>query len=141
ASPATRHPPATFAPNVPPATPPAGLANTYTVELSADEAQAAHASTVTFSQPLSLYVENYLKLPVGTQGPHGFYDTALGSWVPAPNGVVLKVISVTNGMANVDVNGDGTADVGGPLEAIGISGDERVQLAALYSDGQARWRT
>ena len=39
------------------------------------------------------YVENLLGLSVGAPVPHGFYDPPIGVWVPAANGVVLKILS------------------------------------------------
>ena len=42
---------------------------TYCVELSVDEAIAAGAVAVVFSQPVVTYVENFLKFPVGTDVP------------------------------------------------------------------------
>ena len=47
---------------------------TYCVELSVDEAIAAGAVGVIFSQPVVTYVENFLKFPVGTDVPVGIYD-------------------------------------------------------------------
>ncbi|HYM59277.1 MAG TPA: IPT/TIG domain-containing protein, partial [Thermoanaerobaculia bacterium] len=46
---------------------------TYCVDLSADEAIAAGASSVTFSKPVPLYFENFLQFPAGTHIPVGVY--------------------------------------------------------------------
>jgi hypothetical protein len=54
---------------------------------------------------------------------------------------VIKVLSVSNGMANVDIDGDGVADGGAALAALGITNAERQQLAALYAPGTSLWRT
>ena len=54
---------------------------------------------------------------------------------------MIKVLSVGNGIANVDLDGDGVADGGAALAALGISDAERRQLAALYAPGTSLWRT
>src|SRR6267142_1825527 len=79
---------------------------TYAVEFSVDEAKAAGAVDVRFSSPLPFYTENFLGFPVGTGVPLGSYDRVRGVWIPAESGLVLKVLSVTNGLANLDTNGD-----------------------------------
>ena len=108
---------------------------TYCVELSVDEAIAAGAVAVVFSQPVVTYVENFLKFPVGTDVPVGIYDRAKAAWVPSANGRIVKIVSVTGGAADVDTDGDGVADSG-----VGITADERNALAAAYPVGQALWR-
>ena len=122
-----------------PAAMPAGLpplsGYTYCVEFSADEAVAAGAASVTFNQPVVAYVENFLKFPVGMNVPVGFYDRLKGVWVPSLNGQVIKILSVTAGLANVDTDGDGVADSG-----LGITSEERASLASLYAAGQTLWR-
>ncbi len=124
-----------------PAAMPGGLppnsAYTYAVELSVDEAMAAGARHVVFDQPIFHYVENFLDFPVGTPVPTGFYDRARGVWDAAANGVVIAVVSITAGLADLDTDGDGLADDGGTL---GVTDEERQQLASLYSAGQTLWR-
>ena len=56
-------------PNAMPGPLPSMSAYTYAVELSADEAIAAGARDVTFDRPVSVYVENFLNLPVGVHVP------------------------------------------------------------------------
>ena len=110
---------------------------TYAVEFSVDEAKAAGAIDVRFSSPLPFYVENFLGFPVGTGVPLGSYNRERGAWVAQDNGRVLKILSVANGMANLDTTGDGAIDNGA---ALGITDGERQQLAALYTPGQSLWR-
>jgi RHS repeat-associated protein len=129
------------APNALPATVPSGIATPYAVDLSADEGRAAGASRIEFSQSLSLYVENFLGLKVGTAIPHGAYDSALGAWVPVQNGVVLKILSISGGLANVDADGDTNADGSAALATLGITDSERAHLAQLYTVGRTLWRT
>lgn len=112
---------------------------TYAVEVSVDE--AGPGATVVFSQPVPLYVENFLNIPVGTPVPTGRYDRTQGAWVPERNGVVLKVISIDgNGRAQVDVTGDDVADGANALNLLGISDYEQVQLAGAYPAGTDLWR-
>jgi RHS repeat-associated protein len=113
---------------------------TYAVELSADEALASGASDVHFSQPVYFYVENFLGFPVGMAVPSGYYDKARGVWVASENGRVVKVISITNGMANLDLDGDGAADDAAGLAALGVTDAERQQIASLYASGRSLWR-
>jgi RHS repeat-associated protein len=128
----------TVGPNGPAAMPgvlPPSSAYTYCVELSADEAISAGAVTVEFTQPVINYVENFLKFPVGIDVPSGFYDRQKGVWIPSKNGRVIKVLSITEGLANVDTDGDNTADQG-----LAITTEEQRHLATLYTAGQSIWR-
>ncbi len=113
---------------------------TYCVELSADEAIAAGATTVRFNAPLPFYLENFLGFPVGTPVPLGAYDRTLGVWIPDETGTVVKLLSVTGGAADLDLDGDGTADGAAVLAALGITVAERQRLATLYAPGQTLWR-
>lgn len=114
---------------------------TYAAELGADEVFAARATEVRFNQAVNFYVENFLNFPVGGRVPAGYYDRSRGTWVPSQNGRVIKILSVTNGLANLDTDGNGTADNAATLAALGITDAERQQLAALYQPGQSLWRT
>ena len=98
----------TVGPNGPTAMPailPGLSGYTYCVELSVDEAISAGAIAVVFSQPVVTYVENFLKFPVGTDIPVGIYDRSKAVWVPSANGRIVKIVSITAGMADVDTNG------------------------------------
>jgi hypothetical protein len=107
---------------------------TYCAELSADEAMALGA-TIQFDRPVMNYVENFLGFPVGTIVPVGYYDRKQAVWVPSQNGRVIKILGSTGGLADVDTNGDGTADTGENVTDV-----ERQQLATLYAAGQTLWR-
>ncbi|HWK27650.1 MAG TPA: RHS repeat-associated core domain-containing protein [Solirubrobacter sp.] len=109
-------------------------AYTYAVEYSVDEADKLRAVDVQFDKPVVTYVDNYLKFPAGTAVPMGYYDREKGQWVPAPSGVVIAIVSESNGRANVDTNGDGVADNRGLDDA------ERRKLAELYDPGKSLWR-
>ena len=111
---------------------------TYAVVFTADEAKAAGAKDVVFSTPLPFYIENFLNFPVGTPVPVGAYNIDQGHWDAYDNGRVIKILSITNGLAELDTTGKGTADNGA---ALGITDAERQQLASLYAVGQSLWRT
>ncbi|WP_163995126.1 RHS repeat-associated core domain-containing protein [Pyxidicoccus caerfyrddinensis] len=113
---------------------------TYAVEWSLDEALAAGATRVSFSQSVYFYLENFLGFPAGKDVPTGYYDRQAGTWQADADGRVVKVVSITSGMADVDVTGDGVADVGAPLTALGFTNEERQRLATLYSPGASLWR-
>jgi RHS repeat-associated protein len=130
----------TVGPNGPkmmPANLPPASAYTYCVELSADEAVAANASSIRFSKPLAFYVENFLEFPVGGAVPLGYYDRVRAAWIAMNNGIVLRIVAVAGGVASIDLTGDGVPD---DTSAIGITSEELQQLAALYQPGQTLWR-
>jgi RHS repeat-associated protein len=113
---------------------------TYAVELSVDEAVIAGAGRVSFSQPVPVYLENFLGVAVGLAVPAGYYDRTAAVWIPTDDGRVIKVLSTAGGTAAIDTNGDGIAEDPATLTSIGITLEERQQLAALYAPGQTLWR-
>ncbi len=119
---------------------PATSAYTYAVELSADEAVAAGAVGVTFNQPVILYVDNFLGFPTGTAVPEGYYDRAKATWVATDNGMVVKILSIDAGAAQLDLDGSGNAASVAALAAHGITPAEQQQLAAKYATGASLWR-
>lgn len=128
-----------------PATLPESSGYTYAVELSVDEAtqqeRGVLPAQVQFNQPVWFYLENFLGFPVGIPVPVGFYDYSFESWIPSDDGLVIEIISEQNGMAEVDIDGDGTANTVQELEAIGFDTEELIQLAQLYDPGQELWRS
>lgn len=108
---------------------------TYAVELSADEAITAGAKSVNFSQAVAVYVDNFLKFPVGTVTPIGYYDRDKAAWVPSRNGRIVKVLSVNAGLAELDVTGTGNPADATQLAAMGISTEERRQIGTMYAAG------
>ena len=127
-------------PEAMPAQLPPTSAYTYCLELSADEALAAGAQSVRFSQPLPFYVENFLGFPTGAVAPVGYYDFDAEAWVPSDNGRVIEILSISDGTAAIDLDGDGAAEDATTLAAFGISSAEQTQLASLYTAGQSLWR-
>jgi sugar lactone lactonase YvrE len=127
-------------PRAMPAPLPPTVAYTYAVELSVDEAIAAGASHVVFDRPVAFYVENFLEFPVGTPVPVGWYDFDKSAWVPEDNGKVIKILSTTGGVAEIDTNGDGQPESESTLAALGIDSAERQKLAQTYTAGTSLWR-
>lgn len=123
-----------------PAELPASSGYTYAVELSADEAESKGALSVQFSQPVIQYVENFLNFPVGGIVPAGYYDRAKAAWIPSDNGRVVKVLSISNGLAYLDVAGGGQPADATELLALGITDAERQKLASLYQPNTSLWR-
>jgi YD repeat-containing protein len=119
---------------------PASSGYTYAVELSVDEALRARAKEVRFSQPLPVYVDNFLGFPVGGIVPAGWYDRDKAAWVPSDNGRVVKVLNIQDGLAQLDTDGDGTVDSADQLAALGVTDAERTRLAELYPAGHSVWR-
>ncbi len=134
----------TVGPNGPHAMPaplPPSSAYTYAVEISADEAVAkVHGKDVLLSQPVYFYVENFIGFPTGTAVPVGYYDNDIGLWIPSENGRVIEIVSINGGLADLDMDGDGSADAGASLLELGVTDAERAQLATLYSPGLSLWR-
>ncbi len=128
-------------PEAMPAPLPPASAYTYAVDLSVDQAIAAGATRVDFSQPVPLYVDNFLGFPVGGIVPVGWYDSVRGAWIPSDNGRVVEIISIVGGLAVLDVDGSGQAASSSALAELGITDDERQQLTKLYSPGKSLWRS
>jgi RHS repeat-associated protein len=127
-------------PQAMPAPLPPTTAYTYAVDFSADEAIAVGAKTVEFSQPIYGYVENFLAFRVGAVVPNGTFDADQGVWTALANGRVIKILSITGGLADIDTDGDGVADDATKLAAVNLSNAERQQLATIYPAGQSLWR-
>lgn len=119
---------------------PPSSAYTYAADMTGDQQLALGAKTMQFSTPAVLYLSNFLSFPVGTAVPMGNYDPAQASWVPTDNGVIVKILSTTNGMANLDISGSGVAATPAALAAKGITTAEQTKLATLYAIGAQLWR-
>jgi RHS repeat-associated protein len=138
---ATEYTVGTRGPETMPGALPENSGYTYAVELSADEVIAAGAKRLDFDKPLSLYVDNYLKFPVGEIVPVGWYDYEAAQWQASDNGRVIKVLSVASGKAVLDVTGSGISATAAELQALGINDDELTRLAELYASGAELWRS
>jgi RHS repeat-associated protein len=137
---ATEYTVGSLGPNAMPAKLPPSTAYTYCVELSADEANSVSGSSITFSKPVPFYVDNFLNLPAGSAVPVGYYDRDRGVWIPCPDGIILKIVSVTNGLADIDLTGDDIPEPKDSLIAFGFSEEELQKLGQMYSPGKSLWR-
>ena len=113
---------------------------TYAVEFSVDEALAVNAKDVRFSQPVYAYVDNFLGFQAGTIVPAGYYDRDAASWIPSDNGRVIEILGISNGLAELDVDGSGQPADLATLATLGITDFERQELANTYSPGASLWR-
>ncbi len=113
---------------------------TYCVEFSADEALAAGAKDVQFDRPVINYLENFLGASVGSIVPVGYYDRTKGAWIPSDNGLVIEILSINGGLAELDVDGSGQMADAQALADLGITDAERQRLAGLYEPDQSLWR-
>ena len=106
-----------------------------------DQALDAQGGNVSFSKPVINYVDNYLDLPVGTPVPTGYYDRAHNRWVPARNGLVIGIVAVSSGLAEIDLDGDRLAESPARLLAAGI--DEAgagARSVRSTTPGESLWR-
>ncbi len=113
---------------------------TFAVELSVDEAISLGARTVNFDRPLPVYVSNFLSFPIGEVVPSGWYDSERAQWIPSESGLVIQVLSVVGGLAELDVDGSGTPAQSSELAILGITDEELEQLAQLFQVGASLWR-
>ena len=127
-------------PNAMPGDLPTSSGYTYAVELSIDEAVRAGATRVEFTKPVSFYLDNFLNFPVGVAVPAGWYDRKIGAWVPSDDGIVLQVTTIVNGLAQIDMDGDGLPENNTLLNQYGIDIEEQQVIASLYTPGSSFWR-
>lgn len=127
-------------PNQMPGSLPATSAYTYAIELSVDEADAVGATTVRFSAPVAFHVDNFLGFAVGKRVPVGYFDRSKGRWVGMEAASIVKVLAVTNGVASLDTNGDGTAESAATLTSAGYTDGELRAIGARYAAGSSIWR-
>src|SRR5690606_27315357 len=105
---------------------PAATAYTWAAEVSFDEALTAGATTVTFDQPVVVHLDDFIGMGPGALVPVGTYDRATGHWLPEQDGVVVRVLSVTDGLADLDVDGEEPAAADPDLyPLLGITDGER----------------
>ncbi len=109
------------------------------IEATIDEAEALGATTVEFSTPASVLVENFLGLPVGSPIPMGYYERGKGHWQKQEPGRVIEIVGTTGDEADVDTDGDGEADDDTALKKLHILHGTRRELARRYEPGQRLW--
>lgn len=123
---------------------PPTTAYTYAVEISVDQALAngrkVAGRDVVFDRPVALHVDNFLDYPVGEGVPTGYYDTDAVAWKAVPDGRIIALLSVSGGLAVLDIEGNGVAATPQQLAALGIDEDERALLAQRFAPGASFWR-
>ena len=107
-----------------PAKLPPTSAFTYCAELSVDGAKS-----VSFENPVVVWVDNFLGFNVGEVVPVGFYDRDRAVWAPSKNGVVVRLLD-TNEDGIVDAYTDGQSQ----YPAKGLNDKVR------YVPGNTFWR-
>ncbi|MCC6807784.1 MAG: hypothetical protein IT381_10190 [Deltaproteobacteria bacterium] len=115
-----------------PAQLPGNSGYTYCVEASIDGIPST--DRVAFSQPVSLYYENFLNTPVGAGVPSATYDRKTNTWDSGSDGYVLKLLSLSP--VAIDATGDDVAD---PvlLTEIGLDSAEAAKIAERFAPGQS----
>ncbi len=68
------------------------------------------------------------------------FGAASGEWVAVDSGRVIQILSITGGLADLDLDGSGQPADASALAALGITDAERQELASLYLPGQSLWR-
>ncbi len=120
---------------------PANVGYTYAVEFTADEELALGVNAdIQFSSPIVSYTDNFLHFTAGVHIPVGSYDRTTGAWVALPDGLAINIVSITGGLANIDVTGDGVADPPATLAALGITPAEQAEIATIYPTPTSIWR-
>ncbi|HEY3354144.1 MAG TPA: RHS repeat-associated core domain-containing protein [Polyangia bacterium] len=115
---------------------------TYAVEYNIEGSDihdhpVAPNDKVSFDQPVTIYVNNFLGFEPGRAVPSGYYDRAEGRWVPQGSGRVVTYVDKTGDLANIDTDGDGVGD------NIGISEAEQLALGtngAYFVANSTYWR-
>ena len=123
-----------------PADLPPTSAYTYCEEFTVEEARQAGAYRVEFTKPVVNYLENFLGFAAGDPVPVGVYNRLEGCWEPEPDGLVVRVLSIDNGQAVLDVDGSGDPAGQAELDELGITAEELATVAGLYQPGETLWR-
>ncbi|OUR89322.1 hypothetical protein A9Q81_21925 [Gammaproteobacteria bacterium 42_54_T18] len=119
---------------------PSSSAYTYAAEFSIDEAITGPGESIVFSQPLPIYLDNFIGIPTGGAVPAGWYDSERSAWIASENGRVIEILTIENGKASVDLVGEGVAATPQELIQAGITDEELVMLPTLYTEGKSLWR-
>ncbi|HEX6240818.1 MAG TPA: EGF domain-containing protein, partial [Polyangiales bacterium] len=90
-----------------------------------------------FSQPVPVYVSNFLGIQNGESVPVGRFDTRLQHWIPETSGRVIRIVGTDAGGATLDIDDVPGAD---DPAVLGISPAERLELAGRFAEGTSLWR-
>jgi YD repeat-containing protein len=126
--------------SAPPAMAPPGAGCVYAVNIAADEEREPGAQETRFRRSLIHYVENFVKLPVGAALPAFRYDPEKAAWAPGTPGLVIQIVDVKDGLADLDLDGKGMPADAAALAALDVGEPERRRLAALYPKDTTLWR-
>ena len=123
---------------------------TYAVELSADEADVAGVTSLTFNNTLLFYVDNFIGVPLSDAGapvPSGSYNRApdAGAWIAEQNGLVVKILGTAIDGAGhnvVTLSLDGSTEMSYSAVTPPVQDGEREVLYTLYSNriNSSFWR-
>jgi RHS repeat-associated protein len=126
-----------------PAPLPPRIGYTWAAEVSADEAVARGARHVRFDGDVSVYVDDFLGVPVGALIPFGAYAPELMQWEPdrqAAHVVGVLGVDAATGAARLDLDGDGEAETAEALDAFGFEDEELSAIGSAYAPGAVFWR-
>jgi RHS repeat-associated protein len=119
-----------------PALLPPDSAYTYAVDLSVEGAEGQRVSFTDSSgapRTVHYYLDNFIGFPTGEPVPTGYYDDTLHQWVAVDSGRVIQIVGIDgNGRALLDVDTSAGADSDAVLATLGITNEERIELARLY---------
>jgi YD repeat-containing protein len=118
---------------------PANSGYTFAVELSADEVELTNSRRVSFNRPVYVYVNNFIKMGVGSAVPSGYFDLEKSTWIGSANGRVIRVLSRSAGSVVLDVEGKGVAASAAELQALGITAEEIRTMSSALAPGEY-WR-
>src|SRR5690606_23762014 len=119
---------------------PSTTAYTWAAELTADEAPPTQVSTIRFNKDIYVYLDNFIGFPTGTVIPGGFDDYQKFQWIPSKNGRVVEIVGRENGLALLDLDGDGQQENLLTYAMFGFTDEERQLLANRYNDNKTLWR-
>ena len=120
---------------------PQASAYTYCADLSIDGVR--DDETVSFDNPVIMYVDNFLGFDIGSIVPIGYYDRNEAVWKASKNGLVVSFLdtnadgkidaldSTGDGKAN-DLNSDGSFED----EVVGIADNSKYKIGTSYLRGE-----